>query len=73
MSEPKALPVCKFCNNTGVHACPDVVEPILVWCSHKKCPISELRETAQIERNAAKFWAERVVELSKLYSVEEAK
>lgn len=38
------LPICEFCKNTGVHFCPDVVESILVRCSHKKCPVTALQD-----------------------------
>lgn len=32
-----STPVCPYCRNTGYHLCPDVVEPVLIKCSNKKC------------------------------------
>lgn len=40
----RELPICPLCQNTGVHLCPDVVQPILISCSHKQCPITDLQK-----------------------------
>ena len=38
----KEFPICKFCQNTGVHFAPYVVQPVLIRCTHKECPITKL-------------------------------
>ena len=55
------LPICPFCKNTGAHLCPDVAEPILTACTHKECPITNLKKNllaelrAKVEHHAAHY------------------
>ncbi len=53
------LPICPFCKNTGVHLCPDIAEPILVRCSHKKCPITEMQDRLSASANAPDYCEHR--------------
>lgn len=34
------LPECSYCQDTGLHLSPDVVQPILVKCSSKACKVN---------------------------------
>lgn len=47
------LGICSHCNNTGVHLCPDVVQPVVIQCCNKDCGVTKLIETLKEVKKVA--------------------
>lgn len=59
--------VCNFCQNTGKHLCPDIVQPVEIACSKKGCVYGE---NESLKAKLAKAEADNKIMLEALEFIE---